>query len=80
MFCLSERWEFRIVRAMTAREFFDLVALMRARQREYFETRSARVLVEAKALERHVDNEIRRVGEIMRLREISSNDNETKGK
>ena len=50
---------------MTAKEFFDLVAEMRSKQREYFRTRSTSVLNESKALERSVDDEIRRVKQIL---------------
>ena len=50
---------------MTAREFFDLVSDMRSKQREYFRTRSTSVLNESKALERRVDDEIRRVKQIL---------------
>ena len=50
---------------MTAREFFDLVSDMREKQKEYFRTRSTSVLNESKALERRVDDEIRRVKQIL---------------
>lgn len=50
---------------MTAREFFDLVSDMRLKQKEYFRTRSTSVLNESKALERRVDDEIRRVKQIL---------------
>lgn len=50
---------------MTAKEFFDLVSEMREKQREYFRTRSSSVLSESKALERKVDDEIRRVKQIL---------------
>lgn len=46
---------------MKAEEFFALVAKMRDKQREYFETRHKLTLVEAKRLEHAVDNEIYRV-------------------
>lgn len=46
---------------MKAEEFFALVAKMRDKQREYFETRNKLTLVEAKRLEHAVDNEIYRV-------------------
>lgn len=46
---------------MKAEEFFALVAKMRDKQREYFETRHKLALVEAKRLEHAVDNEIYRV-------------------
>lgn len=53
---------------MTARDFFDLVARMRDKQKEYFRSRSASVLKESKQLEKQVDEEIKRVSEIMRER------------
>lgn len=53
---------------MTARDFFDLVTRMRDKQKEYFRSRSASVLKESKQLEKQVDEEIKRVSEIMRER------------
>ncbi len=50
---------------MTAKEFFDLVSDMRSKQKEYFRTRSSSVLSESKALERRVDDEIKRVKQIL---------------
>lgn len=50
---------------MTAKEFFSLVSDMRSKQREYFRTRSSSVLSESKTLERRVDDEIRRVRQIL---------------
>lgn len=55
---------------MTAREFFDLVSDMRSKQREYFRTRSSSVLSESKALERRVDDEIRRVRQILDEKQV----------
>ena len=54
---------------MTAKDFFDLVARMRDKQKEYFRTRSGSVLKESKQLEKQVDEEIRRVNEIIRERQ-----------
>ena len=54
---------------MTARDFFDLVARMRDKQKEYFRTRSGFVLKESKQLEKQVDEEIRRVNGIIRERQ-----------
>lgn len=51
---------------MTARDFFDLVARMRDKQKEYFRTRSGFVLKESKQLEKQVDEEIKRVKDIIR--------------
>ena len=42
---------------------------MREKQREYFRTRSSSVLSESKALERQVDDEIRRVRQILEERQ-----------
>ena len=50
---------------MDVKEFFDLVSEMREKQREYFRTRSSSVLSESKALERKVDDEIRRAKQIL---------------
>lgn len=50
---------------MTAKEFFDLVAEMREKQKEYFRTRSSSVLSESKTLERRVDDEIKQVKQIL---------------
>lgn len=51
---------------MTAKDFFDLVARMRDKQKEYFRTRSGSVLKESKQLEKQVDEEIKRVKDIIR--------------
>lgn len=50
---------------MNAREFFYLVAQMRAAQSEYFKSRTDRALRMARALEGDVDREIRRVKAII---------------
>lgn len=50
---------------MTAKEFFYLVAEMRAAQIAYFETRSRQVFRACRALENDVDREIRRVRSIL---------------
>lgn len=50
---------------MNAKEFFTLVAQMRDKQKEYFRTRSTSVLQESKRLEKQVDDEIKRVNEIV---------------
>lgn len=50
---------------MNAREFFYLVAEMRAAQKSYFETRDGRVFRACRKLENDVDKEIRRVREIV---------------
>lgn len=47
--------------AMTARDFFELVARMRRSQKEYFKNRSRLYLRESKELEQKVDAEIERV-------------------
>lgn len=50
---------------MTAREFFYLVAEMRATQKRYFESRDRKTFLAARALENDVDREIRRVNRIL---------------
>ena len=50
---------------MDARTFFDLVARMRAKQKEYFKTRTSASLTESKTLEKAVDAEITRVRDIV---------------
>lgn len=52
---------------MTSREFFDLVRLMRAHQREYFKHRRKSDLQTSKILESKVDAEIKRVEDILTL-------------
>ncbi|HEY9542979.1 hypothetical protein [Prevotella sp.] len=49
---------------MNARQFFDKVVEMRLLQKEYFKSRSARVLEQSKRVEREIDNEIKRVQDI----------------
>ena len=50
---------------MNAREFFYLVAQMRTAQKEYFSDRSQQNLKRSIVLEREVDEEIRRVKELI---------------
>ena len=50
---------------MNAREFFYLVAQMRAAQTAYFKTRDGHVFRAARKLENEVDKEIRRVRAII---------------
>lgn len=57
---------------MNAREFFYLVSEMRSAQREYFDTKSQRVLIAAKQLEKQVDLEIERVKTICEIQEKKS--------
>lgn len=54
---------------MTAREFFYLVAQMRTAQKEYFSDRSQQNLKRSIVLEREVDEEIRRVKELILAQE-----------
>lgn len=49
---------------MTAREFFYLTASVRSAQNEYFRTRDQRLLAKCRALEKELDNEIKRVKEL----------------
>lgn len=53
---------------MDSKEFFDLVAKMLRKQKDYFATRSKAVLQESKALEKQVDDEIKRVEDILKER------------
>ena len=50
---------------MNSREFFYLVANMRAAQKSYFKTRDQKAFLSARALENDVDREIARVKDIM---------------
>ena len=52
-------------RAMTAQEFFNLVAEMREAQKEYFRFKNNKALVDSKRLEQRVDAEIARVKQIL---------------
>jgi hypothetical protein len=54
---------------MNAREFFDLVTVMRSKQRSYFNTRDKNELADCKRLEAQVDDEIYRVNRILELQE-----------
>ncbi len=49
---------------MNAKQFFDKVVEMHRLQKEYFKSRSARVLEQSKRVEREIDNEIKRVQDI----------------
>ena len=50
---------------MDAKSFFKLVTALRGKQKEYFRTRSQSALRESKALEKRVDDEIKRVEQIL---------------
>lgn len=50
---------------MDAKAFFELVAKMRDKQKEYFKFRSQPALKESKALEKRVDEEIKRVRQVL---------------
>lgn len=50
---------------MSAKEFFDLVVLMRTHQKEYFKARNKEVLIKSKHYEHLVDQEIDRVKTII---------------
>ncbi len=50
---------------MDAKAFFFLVERMRAKQKEYFKTRTSASLTESKTLEKAVDAEIARVKDIV---------------
>lgn len=49
---------------MNARQFFDKVVEMRRLQKEYFKSRSHLILEKSKAVEREIDQEIKRVQDI----------------
>ena len=53
---------------MDSKEFFDLEAKMRRKQKDYFATCSKAVLQESKVLEKQVDDEIKRVEDILKER------------
>lgn len=55
---------------MTAEQFFYLVARMRQAQNDYFRTRNSMIFKAARALENEVDEEIARVKDIIRQREL----------
>ncbi len=57
---------------MDAKAFFFLVEHMRAKQKEYFKTRTSASLTESKALEKRVDDEIARVRNIIYKRKNPS--------
>ena len=54
---------------MNAEQFFRLTERMRAKQKEYFNTRSQTSLQESKQLERQVDEEIQRVNKVLQERQ-----------
>ena len=54
---------------MNAEQFFRLTERMRAKQKEYFKTRSQSSLRESKELERQVDEEIQRVNKALQERQ-----------
>jgi hypothetical protein len=50
---------------MNPKEFFYKVAQMRRMQKEYFKTRSSKVVSRCKQLEKEIDDEIKRVEGIL---------------
>lgn len=48
--------------------FYKLVVALRKKQKEYFRTRTQSALRESKALEKRVDDEIKRVEDILKAR------------
>jgi hypothetical protein len=48
--------------------FYNLVVALRDKQKEYFRTRTQSALRESKALEKRVDDEIKRVEDILKAR------------
>lgn len=57
---------------MTHEEFFRKVERIRAKQREYFRTRSSAALTDSKRLEKEIDAEIERVNKIVSSRQNPS--------
>lgn len=53
---------------MNPKEFFSLVEKMREAQKEYFRCRSSSELSKSKRLEKEVDDEIKRVNEVIKQR------------
>ena len=53
---------------MDAKSFFNLVVALRNKHKEYFRTRSQSALRESKALEKRVDDEIKRVENILKAK------------
>lgn len=64
---------------MTAREFFDVVVLMRIYQKEYFKTRDKEVLIKSKHYEKLVDHEIDRVKNVLNERNETIHRNPSDG-
>ncbi len=54
---------------MKPKEFFDAVARMRSKQKEFFRTKSISALTESKRLEKIIDDEIARVDNIIYKRQ-----------
>lgn len=54
---------------MDAKQFFRLVVQLRAKQREYFQTKTQASLRECKQLEKLIDDEIERVNNILAERQ-----------
>ena len=61
---------------MNGKQFFDLVAALREKQKLYFRTRTKESVNESKALERQLDAEIDRVNRILKQKKA---DYDTKG-
>lgn len=54
---------------MDARQFFNLVSRLREAQKRYFKTRSSADLQSSKQLEKEIDEEIRRVNDIIQQKQ-----------
>lgn len=50
---------------MNANEFFDVVVKMREAQKNYFKTKRSDYLSQSKQLEKQIDDEIKRVNEVI---------------
>ncbi len=53
---------------MNAKQFFETVEKMREAQKNYFRSRSQLYLKESKQYEKEIDNEIKRVNDLMAQR------------
>lgn len=53
---------------MNGKDFFDRVVELRRLQKEYFATRSRDILMQAKAVEKEIDDEIDRVNQMLATR------------
>lgn len=55
---------------MNSREFYDKVVQMRRAQKIYFRTRSSAALQKSRQIEKEIDDEIKRVEEVLGCSEV----------